>query len=297
LSAFDTQRYLRERKIWIDCALDRYLEQRRKLPRRLLEAMRYGVLLGGKRLRPILTLAAGEIFDGPRRLLLPFACAIEMIHAYSLIHDDLPALDDDEFRRGELANHKVYGEGTALLAGDALLTEAFHLLSGPEVTRMMEPPLVGQLIHEIAQAASMRGLVGGQALDLESEGRRIGVARVEAIHGHKTGALILAAVRVGARIGGASAPELRCLSRYGQALGLAFQITDDVLDAEGQDTRGHKNGDCKKQKATYPSVAGWGAAKGRARDLVRQCLEQVEPFGPAAEPLRGIARYVVERKM
>jgi geranylgeranyl diphosphate synthase type II len=297
LSAFDTQRYLRERKIWIDCALDRYLEQRRKLPRRLLEAMRYGVLLGGKRLRPILTLAAGEIFDGPRRLLLPFACAIEMIHAYSLIHDDLPALDDDEFRRGELANHKVYGEGTALLAGDALLTEAFHLLSGPEVTRMMEPSLVAQLIHEIAQAASMRGLVGGQALDLESEGRKIGVARVEAIHGHKTGALILAAVRVGARIGGASAPELRCLSRYGQALGLAFQITDDVLDAEDQDTRGHKNGDRKKQKATYPSVAGWGTAKGRARDLVRQCLEQVEPFGPAAEPLRGLARYVVERKM
>jgi geranylgeranyl diphosphate synthase type II len=161
LSSFDIQRYLRERKAWIDCALDRYLEQKRKLPRRLLEAMRYGVLLGGKRLRPILTLAAGEIFDAPRRLLLPFACGIEMIHAYSLIHDDLPALDDDEFRRGELANHKVYGEGVALLAGDALLTEAFHLLSGPDVMRMMEASLVTQLIHEIAEAASMRGLVGG----------------------------------------------------------------------------------------------------------------------------------------
>ena len=297
MSSFDRERYFRERKKWIDCALERYLDEKRRLPRRLLEAMRYGVLPAGKRLRPILTLAAGEIFDGPRRLLLPFACAIEMIHAYSLIHDDLPALDDDEFRRGELANHKVYGEGTALLAGDALLTEAFHLLSGPEVTRMMEPSLVAQLVHEIAQAASMRGLVGGQALDLESEGRRIDVAGVEAIHSLKTGALILAAVRVGARIGGASANELRRLSRYGQALGLAFQITDDVLDAQGQDTPRHKNGDCERQKATYPSVAGRGAAKNRARDLVRQCLRQVEPFGPAAEPLRGIACYVVERKM
>jgi geranylgeranyl diphosphate synthase, type II len=295
LSSFDIQRYLRERKTWIDCALDRYLEQKRKLPRRLLEAMRYGVLLGGKRLRPILTLAAGEIFDAPRRLLLPFACGIEMIHAYSLIHDDLPALDDDEFRRGELANHKVYGEGVALLAGDALLTEAFHLLSGPDVMRMMEASLVTQLIHEIAEAASMRGLVGGQALDLESEGRRIDVLRVEAIHGHKTGALILAAVRVGARIGGASGHELECLSRYGRALGLAFQITDDLLDAAAEDARGGENG--KKQKATYPSVAGWKAAKSRARDLVRQSLREVEPFGPAAEPLRGIARYVVERKM
>ncbi|MGH7845414.1 MAG: polyprenyl synthetase family protein [Candidatus Binatia bacterium] len=297
MSSFDIQRYLQERKIWIDCALDRYLEQKRKLPRRLLEAMRYGVLSEGKRLRPILTLAAGEIFGAPRKSLLPFACAIEMIHAYSLIHDDLPALDDDEFRRGELANHKVYGEGMALLAGDALLAEAFQLLARAEVARVIEPRRILKLIHEIAHAAGVDGLAGGQALDLESEGRRVSVARLEAVHRHKTGALIVAAVRVGARIGGASADELRHLTRYGQALGLAFQIADDLLDAADLGTGKNGHAGSAKDKATYPSLVGLAAARSRARDLARQCLRHIEPFGAAAEPLRGIALYVVERKM
>ncbi|MBI2985766.1 MAG: polyprenyl synthetase family protein [Deltaproteobacteria bacterium] len=264
----------------------------------LYRAMHYGVFSGGKRLRPILMLAAGELFGGKHKLLLPFACALELIHTYSIIHDDLPALDNDDLRRGELANHKIFGEGMALLAGDALLTEAFHLMSRPQVVQRLRPKLVLEVMHEIAQAAGVGGMVGGQAVDLEAEGQEVNIATVEYIHVRKTGALILAGARVGARIAGASPKELRRISRYGEFLGLAFQIVDDILDAKGygSDREGQGEGrDKEGKKATYPSVVGLAASQDRVRELLQHCLKEIEFFGRDADPLRGLARYVVEQ--
>jgi geranylgeranyl diphosphate synthase type II len=296
---FDIHAYLKERKSLIDRGLERTLKESKQHPQTLYRAIRYGIFPGGKRLRPILTLAAGELFGGKHKLLLPFACALELIHAYSIIHDDLPALDDDDLRRGEPANHKLFGEGIALLAGDALLTEAFHLMTRPQVVHALEPKLILELIHEISHAAGVGGMVGGQAVDLEAEGREVDVATVEYIHVRKTGALILAAARAGARIGGAASEELRAISRYSEFLGLGFQIADDILDADGHPSGAGRGGARSKErrKATYPSVVGIAAAKARLRELLQDCLKEVEIFGKDADPLRGIARYVVERAL
>ncbi|MGH7775001.1 MAG: polyprenyl synthetase family protein [Candidatus Binatia bacterium] len=285
MSTFDIHDYLEERKSLINRTLDRYLKECKACPRTLYQAMHYGVFSGGKRLRPILTLAAGELFGGKHKLLLPFACALELIHDYSLIHDDLPALDNADLRRGEPASHKVFGEGIALLVGDALLTEAFHLMTRPQVVRALKPNLTLELIHEISHAAGVGGLVGGQAADLEAQNRDVNIAAVEDIHERKTGALILTAAWVGARIGGATRKQLRKISRYGEFLGLAFQVADDILDA----------GDKEGKKATYPSVAGLPAAKTRVQELLQHCLKEIEGFGRDADPLRGIAHYITER--
>ena len=285
MAAFDIQIYLKERKSLVDRALDRYLKGSKKHPQALHRAMHYGVFPGGKRLRPILMLAAGELFGARRGLLLPFACALELIHAYSIIHDDLPALDNDDLRRGVPANHKLFGEGIALLAGDALLTEAFDLMSSPQVARSLKPKTALEVMHEIAHAAGGGGMVGGQAVDLEAEGREANIATVEYIHVRKTGALIHVAARVGAKIGGANAKALRRISRYGDFLGLAFQIADDILDAAGQDGG----------KATYPSVVGPAASRARVQELLQHCLKEIELFGKNADPLRGIARHIGER--
>lgn len=298
MAVFNIVEYLEQHKSLIDRTLERYLQrERRQHPESLYQAMHYGVFSGGKRLRPILTLATGELFGGQRRWLLPFACALELIHTYSLIHDDLPALDNDDLRRGGLASHKVFGEGIALLAGDALLTEAFHLMSRPELSRTLKPKLVLELIHEISQAAGAEGMVGGQTIDLEAEGREVEIDLVESIHGLKTGALIFTAARVGARIAGATATDLRRISRYGKFLGLAFQIADDILDTEGQNGRPIelRQGEKEKRKATYPSIVGLPKAKMRVRELVGLCWKEVEVFGKKAGPLEGIASYVMGR--
>jgi len=232
-------------------------------------------------------------------VLLPFACALEFVHTYSIIHDDLPAMDDDDFRRGRPANHRVFGEGIALLAGDALLTEAIHLMSRPELKRDLEPDLILELVHEVSRAAGMEGMVGGQAIDLKAEGREVGLATVESIHKLKTGTLIFTAAWMGARIAGAKPDEMKKISRYGKLLGLAFQITDDILDAETQENlleRG-RSSDQERKKATYPSVVGLVMAKERVRELTGLCLKQVREFGPAAEPLRGIAGFVLEQAL
>lgn len=294
---FNIRGYLKDRKSLIDRALARYLKQRAHHPQTLYEAVRYGLFPGGKRFRPILTLACGELFGAKPRVLLPFACALELIHTYSIIHDDLPALDNDDLRRGEPAAHKVFGEGVALLAGDALLTEAFYLMTRPEVVRSLESMLVLDLIHEIAHSAGIGGMVGGQVVDLESEGKEVGIAIVDYIHVRKTGALIHTAARVGAKIGGASGKDLRRISRYAEFLGLAFQVTDDILDAESlPGTTGRSGGkDREKKKATYPAVVGVAAAKARVEELVDHCMKEVEGFGKRAGPLRGIAHYVLER--
>ncbi|MPZ78296.1 MAG: polyprenyl synthetase family protein [Deltaproteobacteria bacterium] len=259
--------------------------------------MRYGLFPGGKRIRPTLTLAAGEMFGGKQKDLLPFACAVEMIHAYSIIHDDLPAMDDDDLRRGQPTAHKVFGEGMALLAGDGLLTEAFHLISGPQVLRKLPAELVLQLIHELSHAAGIAGLVGGQAVDLEAENQDVDVATVEYIHVRKTGALILAAIRIGAQVAGAKPGDLRRISKFGEYLGLAFQIADDILDALGVTVTGERaeSDHNELKKATYPSVVGIVQATERLQELSRQCDRELAPYGNMAERLQAIAEHVVAR--
>jgi geranylgeranyl diphosphate synthase, type II len=294
---FDIEGYLKKRKSLIDRALRRYLRECAHHPQTLYQAVCYGLFPGGKRFRPSLVLACGELFGAKHRLLLPFACALELIHTYSIIHDDLPALDDDDLRRGAPAAHKAFGDGVALLAGDALLTEAFHLMTRPQVVRGLPCALVLELIHEITQAAGSGGMVGGQVADLEAEREEIDIATVEFIHVRKTGALIRAAARVGAKIGGASAQELRTVSRYGEFLGLAFQVTDDILDSAGLagETGQAEGKDREKRKATYPAVVGLVAAKSRVQELLESCLKEVEGFGKKAEPLREIAHYVTNQ--
>ncbi|MGH7796892.1 MAG: polyprenyl synthetase family protein [Candidatus Binatia bacterium] len=295
---FDLDDYLQRQSAVIDRALERYLDKYPAASQTLFRAMHYGVFPGGKRIRPILTLAAGELFDAPRDRLLPFACAVELIHAYSLIHDDLPALDDDDLRRGEPAAHRVFGQGMALLAGDGLLTEAFHLMSDNEARRGVAAELALQLIHELARAAGVLGLVGGQALDLESEEKEADLATVEVIHVQKTGALILAAIRIGARLAGATDAELVRITRYGEYLGLAFQIADDILDAGGetagpQKETGHK----ERKKATYPQVVGIVQARERLGELLQLSLHELDPFGARGVPLAAIARHVAARAL
>ena len=292
---FDLEEYLTARRATVDRALELYLEKQPHCSRSLRRAMRYGLFPGGKRIRPILTLAAGELFAAKQKALLPFACAIEMIHAYSLIHDDLPALDDDDLRRGAPTAHKVFGEGMALLAGDALLTEAFHLISGP-VTRSLDPGLVVELIHELGRAAGLAGLVGGQAMDVETEKSNVALATVESMHGRKTGALIVASLSLGARAGGASHSQLKKILHYGKAVGLAFQIADDLLNSAASAPPG-ESGRKEDKKATYPAVVGVSRAKTRLRELINQSVKSLSPFGRRAEPLRAIALYVGQRAL
>ncbi len=223
------------------------------------------------------------------------ACAFECIHTYSLIHDDLPALDDDDLRRSMPTCHKAYGEATAILAGDALLTLAFELIS---MTAEVEGGSLVEVTRELAVGAGTTGMIGGQVVDLESEGKSVSLPMLERIHAHKTGALIVAAIRCGAILGGAEDEELESLTRYGEAIGLAFQIADDILDVEGSSEEMGKSigADEAKKKATYPSVVGMKQSKEMAAELVRVALSSLKGFGETAEPLRAIASYVVDRK-
>src|SRR5688572_21482378 len=288
--------YLQTQRTAIDRALEQFLKVYGGQTQAILKAMRYGLFPGGKRIRPILTLTAGEMFGAKQKEIMPFACAVELIHGYSIIHDDLPAMDNDDLRRGEPTAHKVFGEGMALLAGDGLLTEAFHLISGPEVRRL-PAELVLRLIHELAHAAGVAGLVGGQAVDLESENKDVDLATVEYIHVRKTGALILAALRIGAQIAGAKTGELRNISKYGEYLGLAFQIADDVLDGLGETLAGEgaESGHNERRKATYPSVVGIVQAVERLRELSKLCDRELAPFGGTGETLRAIAENIITR--
>jgi geranylgeranyl diphosphate synthase, type II len=290
LNAFDTGQYLLESKSFVDCALDHYLKADHEASL-LHQALWYSVLDGGKRFRPILTLAVGELFGAKRHVLLPFACAIELIHCYSLIHDDLPALDNDDLRRGKLSCHKRFGEAIALLAGDALLAEAFFIMSDPEVAQLLGAPLVSRLIRDVSDAASIRGMVGGQSKELELVNHKVTTAVLEDLDRLKTGALITTAARVGAMIGGATRKDLDRVTRYAQSLGLAFQITDDILDADevSSDKSNHKG------IANYLSVAGPARASERVKALLAKCLREMDPYGDGAEPLRAIARYVALR--
>ncbi|MDD2897965.1 MAG: polyprenyl synthetase family protein [Desulfuromonadaceae bacterium] len=295
----DIKIYLKEQCVAVDAALDRFLPKDTELPHSVHTAMRYSVFAGGKRVRPILMLAACQAVGGDTERAMPAACAMEMIHTYSLIHDDLPAMDDDDFRRGNPTNHKVFGEAIAILAGDALLTEAFKLASDPRFAGGCDPSGRLAVIHEIATCAGSYGMVGGQVIDMESEGRPdVDLATVQYIHTHKTGALIKASVVTGALLGGAVGKQLSAITRYGEAAGLAFQIADDILDIEGTTEEIGKDAgsDQARGKATYPAVMGLAAAKAEAQAMMDEALKSLELFGPEADPLREIARYIVQRR-
>jgi geranylgeranyl diphosphate synthase type II len=293
----DLKGYLRERAVLVDAALDRWLPGEDILPPRLHQAMRYSVFAGGKRLRPILIIAACEAVGGPPERALPAACAVEMIHTYSLIHDDLPAMDDDDLRRGRPTNHKVFGEANAILAGDALLTEAFRLLADAEANRGVDPAVSLRVIEAIARCAGSQGMVGGQVVDMESEGNPVDFATLQYIHTRKTGALILASIQAGAWLGGGNDEQVAALTRYGETAGLAFQVADDILDIIGDQRKLGKDvgSDQARGKATYPALLGLSEARRRASELRDLAIAALEPLGTSAEPLRAIARYIVER--
>lgn len=264
---------------------------------RLAQAMRYSLFSGGKRIRPILSIAAGEAVGGAVAPILPFACAVELIHTYSLIHDDLPAMDDDALRRGKPASHIVFGDALAILAGDALLTEAFVVMAQAAARSAARRDTALQVLTEVGQAAGARGMVAGQAADIGAEKTAVDLPTVELIHVRKTGALIRAAVRAGALLGGARADQLRRLTRYAEFLGLAFQIADDILDAEGspEETGKATGRDRAREKATFPAVLGLPDTKRRAQELLANALRELQRFDTRAEPLRQIARVVVGR--
>jgi geranylgeranyl diphosphate synthase type II len=297
ISPLDLSAYLRERTDLVDAALERWLPGKDALPPRLHEAMRYSVFAGGKRLRPVLIIASCEAVGGEYQQVLHAACAMEMIHTYSLIHDDLPAMDDDDFRRGRPTNHKVYGEANAILAGDALLTEAFRLLADPEANHGVAPGVTLRVIETVARCAGSHGMVGGQVVDMESEGKAIDFATLQYIHTRKTGALFLASIQAGAWLGGGSDEQVTALTRYGETAGLAFQIADDILDIIGDQAQTGKDvgSDLARGKATYPALLGLSEARRRADELRDLAIAAIEPLGAPAEPLRAIARYIVDR--
>jgi len=288
--------YLAKRQQQVDRFLERCIPPATH-PDPLNEAMRYTLFAGGKRIRPILALAATEAVGGELSRALPFACGIELIHTYSLIHDDLPAMDDDDLRRGKPANHRMFGEGLAILAGDALLTEAFRVMAEAVAKAAGSQERALQVLIEVASAAGARGMVAGQAADMGAEGAPIDLPTVELIHIRKTGSLIRAAVRGGALLGGAKTDQLRRLTRYGELLGLAFQIVDDILGAEASTkvTGKVRGRDVARSKATFPAVLGLPAAKERVQELFGDTVKELRPLGPRAEPLREIARLVVGR--
>ncbi|HSB42208.1 MAG TPA: farnesyl diphosphate synthase [Methylomirabilota bacterium] len=285
---------MKERADAVDAALERFLPAETARPETLHKAMRYSVFAGGKRLRPVLVIAGAEAVGGTAQQVMPTACAMELIHTYSLVHDDLPAMDNDDFRRGVPTNHKVFGEAMAILAGDALLTLAFRLVAD----NAADPATLRQVVTDIADAAGHQGMVAGQVADLEAEGRRVGADVVDYIHAHKTGALIRASLRVGAMLCGADAAQVRALSVAGADLGLAFQIVDDILDVvSSSEALGKTAGkDQIQQKATYPAIHGLEASRARAAFLIRDAEEALRVLGPRAEPIRALGRFILERR-
>ncbi len=293
----DLQAYLKERRALVDQALEAFLPPEDTPPPSVHRAMRYSVMAGGKRLRPILVIAGAEAVGGAPDSVMPTACALELIHTYSLIHDDLPAMDDDDYRRGRPTSHKVFGEAIAILAGDALLTLAFRLIAD-NTPLVKDPAVLRDVVAEVAGAAGTFGMVGGQVVDIESEGKTISAQTLEYIHRHKTAALIRASLRVGALLGGGDARAIETISEAGSDLGLAFQIIDDILDVEGSLAELGKTAgsDERKGKATYPAVHGLEASRRQAKLLIERTKQRLAVFGEASGPLCALADYVFERK-
>ncbi len=287
--------YLAARRKEVDRALDRYLPRESARPTTIHKAMRYSLFAGGKRLRPILCLAAAEACGGKTGPALPLACALECIHTYSLIHDDLPSMDNDDFRRGRPTCHKAFSEGIAILAGDALLTVAFEVAAGTEPVPRYK---LRDVLREIAVAAGSRKLIAGQVADLEAEGKKISRADLRYIHENKTAALLTTAVRLGAMSANASGRQLAAITDFGRALGLAFQVIDDILDVtQTSEKLGKSAGkDVAAQKATYPAVIGLEKSRVEAKRLTSRAHATLAPFGARAHMLRGLASYLLERE-
>lgn len=297
---------LEERKALIDNALRFFLPDKAEYPPSIHRALHYSVFAGGKRIRPILALQAAELFSPNWQRVIPPACALELIHTYSLIHDDLPAMDNDDYRRGCLTSHKVFGEGMAVLAGDALLTLAFEILAGTkdkygeydsDCWSNVSPEIKLNITFEIAAAAGVKGMIGGQVVDLESEGKSITKETLEYIEGHKTGALITASVRLGALLSGANGHDLHRLTLYAGLLGSAFQVVDDLLDIEGDEEKmgKAKGADARSQKPTYVSLYGLEGAKKRREELYKLALKELDDFGDKADVLRELTRFILYR--
>jgi geranylgeranyl diphosphate synthase type II len=291
----DFSRYWSARQKKVDAALDRFLPSARTKPRTIHEAMRYSIFAGGKRLRPVICLATAEVISGRNDDALPLACAVECIHTYSLIHDDLPAMDNDDFRRGKPTSHKVYGEGIAILAGDALLTIAFEIAAS---CRAWPRYSHADVIKEVALAAGSQRLVAGQVADLEGEGRKITPGELRYIHANKTAALIASSIRLGAMSANATPKQLAHLTDFGETLGLAFQVIDDILDVtQTTEKLGKSAGkDITAQKATYPALLGLDKARKEADRLTARARAALKPFGKSAAPLEAIADYLLKRE-
>jgi geranylgeranyl diphosphate synthase type II len=287
--------FFEEDRLAVDAALERLLPPESALPASIHQAMRYSVFAGGKRIRPILCLETARIFAPEIAAALHPACAIEMIHTYSLIHDDLPALDNDDLRRGKPTCHKKFGEATAILAGDALLTLAFETIGATPI----EPARCVAIVKEVAGAAgTVNGMVGGQVADLEAEGRRVAPEMLEYIHKSKTAALIRASVTAGALCAGASAEAVARLRRFGEAIGWAFQVTDDILDVEESSAALGKTAgkDIAQQKATYPAIHGLERSHEIAHQLANNAIAELAPYGERANRLRQVAEFLVIRR-
>ncbi len=290
----DIKAAIYDRKQYIDDALDRYLERKDGVPDKIYQGMRYSVFAGGKRLRPILAVGGCELCGGRIEDVLPVACAIELIHTYSLVHDDLPALDNDDYRRGKLTSHKVFGEALAILAGDALLNTAYEIML--ETLDKGERYL--RAVKLIARSAGVQGMIGGQVIDLEYENKETGLAILKEMHAKKTGALINASILSGALIGGCSQEEYGHLREFGSRLGLAFQIRDDILDVIGdEDVMGKKTGsDAANKKSTYVTVMGLGKSKEMVRILAGEAKGYLKPFAGRAEFFVQLTDYLVNRE-
>ena len=294
----DITRYLNRKRDDVDRFLEQVVPPASTPPITLHESMRYSLFAGGKRVRPILAIAAAEAMGATSPAVLPVASSLELIHTYSLIHDDLPAMDNDDFRRGRLTNHKVFGEAMAILAGDALLTLAFDLCSREDLVDGMEPARQVRIIQELAIGSGHIGMVGGQVFDIQAENRDIDLATLQTIHRHKTGMLIRSAVRMGALVGGASPKQLEQLTGYGEDVGLAFQIADDVLNVTGtrEELGKDANTDAKRGKKTYPTFYGVDGARKLADECVNRAIDRLMSFGTPADPLRDLAKYITSRK-
>ena len=310
-SSLDIEKYLKDKAELVEAALDKLIPDGKDYPQSLYGAMRHSLFAGGKRLRPALVLAACEAVGGDAEDAMNTACAFECVHTYSLIHDDLPAIDDDDMRRGQPTCHKQFGEASAILAGDALLTIAFEMIAqSPHV----DPKRLIRVVGELAVGSGHSGMIGGQVVDIESEGGDISFPVLEHIHIHKTGTLIVAALKSGAIIGGADAITIEKFTRYGEALGLAFQVADDILNVEGSSEElGKATGsDEERGKATYPAIVGLKESKEMAEALGAKALEALKGMSSGSpdsapgsapdsgedkvEPLRALVKFVIERK-
>lgn len=293
----DLDLYIKEKRKTVDDYLRKYLSARKKqkdCPGELHEAMSYALMAGGKRVRPVLSIASYEAAGGTSDSILPVAASIELIHTYSLIHDDLPAMDNDDFRRNQPTTHRVFGDAVAILAGDALLTDAFHVISQTET----DPGILMRVISELAQASGPAGMVGGQVVDVLLEGKKAKKKDLFYIHTHKTGALIRASVRIGAIMADPSPAKLASLTEYGEKIGLAFQVIDDILDVTGtQEELGKSTGaDNARGKNTYPSIFGLRESENIAEELINDSLKAIQRMNKKAEPLSAIARYILARR-